>query len=158
MLLFFRERSDWRNCPRRTSSLKSRATRVSICSVLLHCLVGLSVSSSPVQASARSTNPSQVSTGPRMMVSTATEKEKKNSMPAPFYEALRKALKKRKLTVESICPIGDVVARRILEEYGAMFLAVKKVTPPPACVFTTEEEVTRFQDAVGFTTETIADA
>jgi hypothetical protein len=93
-----------------------------------------------------------------MMVSTATEKEKKNSMPAPFYEALRKALKKRKLTVESICPIGDVVARRILEEYGAMFLAVKKVTPPPACVFTTEEEVTRFQDAVGFTTETIADA
>ncbi len=69
--------------------------------------------------------------------------------PASFYEALRKALKKRKLTIESICPTTDVVARRILEEYGAMFLAVKKVTPPPVCVFTAEEQVTRFQEAVG---------
>ena len=44
--------------------------------------------------------------------------------PAPFYEALRKALKKRKTTVEKICPVSDPVARRILEEYGAIFLAV----------------------------------
>jgi hypothetical protein len=93
-----------------------------------------------------------------MIVSTATEKEKKNQVSKPFYEALRKALKKRKLTIEGICPTGDVVARRILEEYGAMFLAVKKVTPPPVCVFTTEEQVTRFQQTVGFRTETIAEA
>lgn len=92
-----------------------------------------------------------------MMVRTAAEKENKNHA-APFYEALRKALKKRKLKVESICPTTDVVARRILEEYGAIFLAVKKVTPPPVCVFTAEEQVTRFQEAAGFTTETIADA
>ncbi len=71
-----------------------------------------------------------------MMVSAAAEKEDKNQVPAPFYEALRKALKKRKLTVENVCPTTDAVARRILEEYGAMFLAVKKVTPPPVCVFT----------------------
>jgi len=93
-----------------------------------------------------------------MMVSTAAEKEKKDHHPAPFYEALRKALKKRKLKIDSICPPTDVVARRILEEYGAIFLAVKKVTPPPVCVFTAEEQVTRFQEAAGFTTETIADA
>jgi hypothetical protein len=93
-----------------------------------------------------------------MMVSTAADKEKKERAPAPFYEALRKALKKRKLTIESICSTTDVVARRILEEYGAIFLAVKKVTPPPVCVFTAEEQVTRFQEAAGFTTETIADA
>ena len=93
-----------------------------------------------------------------MMVSTAAEKEKKDHHPAPFYEALRKALKKRKLKIDSICPTTDVVARRILEEYGAIFLAVKKVTPPPVCVFTAEEQVTRFQEAAGFTTETIADA
>ncbi|MDQ3175475.1 MAG: hypothetical protein M3Q91_17500 [Acidobacteriota bacterium] len=93
-----------------------------------------------------------------MMVSTAAEQEKKNHAPAPFYEALRKALKKRKLKIDSICPTTDVVARRILEEYGAMFLAVKKVTPPPVCVFTAEEQVTRFQEAAGFTRETIADA
>ena len=76
----------------------------------------------------------------------------------PFYEALRKALKKRKTTVEQICPVGDPVARRILEEYGAIFLADKKVLPPPACVFTTEDQVTAFQNAAGFVAETIADA
>lgn len=84
--------------------------------------------------------------------------EKKNATPAPFYEALRKALKKRKTKLENICPVADPVARRILEEYGAMFLAVKKVTPPPVCVFTTEEEVARFQEAAGFVAETIADS
>ncbi len=93
-----------------------------------------------------------------MMVSTAADKEKKDRAPAPFYEALRKALKKRKLTIESICPTTDVVARRILDEYGAIFLAVKKVTTPPVCMFTAEEQVTRFQEAAGFTAETIADA
>jgi hypothetical protein len=60
--------------------------------------------------------------------------------------------------VESICNTSDGVAERILEEYGAMFLAVKKVTPPPVCVFTTEEQVTRFQEAAGYATENIADA
>ena len=78
--------------------------------------------------------------------------------PTPFYEALRKALKKRKTTVEKICPGSDPVARRILEEYGAIFLAVKKVLPPPACVFTAEEQVTVFQNEAGFVAETIADA
>jgi hypothetical protein len=90
-----------------------------------------------------------------MIVPTVAESEKR---PASFYEALRKALKKRKLKIESICPVNDLVARRILEEYGAIFLAVKKVTPPPVCVFTAEDQVTRFQQAAGFTSETIADA
>jgi hypothetical protein len=100
----------------------------------------------------------ETETSVNMMVSTAAEKEKKNRDPAPFYEALRKALKKRKLRIENICPTSDVVARRILEEYGAIFLAVKKVTAPPVCLFTAEEQVTRFQEAAGFATETIADA
>jgi hypothetical protein len=91
------------------------------------------------------------------MVRPAAEKEKKNDAK-PFYEALRKALKKRKSRIENICPIADVVARRILEEYGAIFLAVKKVTPPPVCVFTTEEQVAQFQETAGFTAEIIADA
>lgn len=80
-----------------------------------------------------------------------------DKVPAPFYPALRKALKKRKTTVEAICP-GDPVGKRILEEYGAIFLADKKVLPPPVCVFTTEDQVTAFQNAAGFATETIADA
>lgn len=84
--------------------------------------------------------------------------DQKAAKPAPFYEALRKALKKRKTTVEKICPLADPVARRILEEYGAIFLAVKKVLPPPVCVFTAEEQVTAFQEKAGFVAETIADA
>ena len=82
----------------------------------------------------------------------------KSVIPAPFYPALRKALKKRKTTVERICPVSDPVARRILEEYGAIFLADKKVLPPPVCVFTTEDQVTAFHEAAGFVAETIADA
>lgn len=69
--------------------------------------------------------------------------------PVPFYEALAKALKKRKTRLETLCPPSDPVARRILEEYGAIFLAGKKVTPPPVCIFTTEEQVTKFQDSAG---------
>jgi hypothetical protein len=70
--------------------------------------------------------------------------------PAPFYEALAKALKKRKTKVDSVCPPSDPVARRILEEYGAIFVADKKVTPPPVCMFSNEEQVTKFQDDAGF--------
>ena len=75
--------------------------------------------------------------------------------PTPFYEALAKALKKRKIKLENICPPSDPVSRRILEEYGAIFVADKKVTPPPVCIFTTEEQVTRFQDDAGFEAEVI---
>jgi hypothetical protein len=76
--------------------------------------------------------------------------------PAPFYVALAKALEKRKIHLDAVCPPSDPVSRRILEEYGAIFVANKKVTPPPVCVFTTEEQVTKFQDAAGFETEFIA--
>lgn len=78
--------------------------------------------------------------------------------PAPFYEVLRKALKKRKTTVEKICPPLDSVARRLLEEYGAMFLANRKVKTPPVCIFNSEAEVARFHDEVDYVTETIAGA
>jgi D-alanyl-D-alanine carboxypeptidase len=73
----------------------------------------------------------------------------------PFYDALAKALKKRKIKLDKVCPPSDPVSRRILEEYGAIFLADKKVTPPPVCIFTNEEQVTKFQDHAGFEAEVI---
>ena len=73
----------------------------------------------------------------------------------PFYEALAKALKKRKIKLDTVCPPSDPVSRRILEEYGAIFVADKKVTPPPVCIFTNEEQVTNFQDDAGFEAEVI---
>lgn len=80
---------------------------------------------------------------------------KESTEPVPFYEALRKALKKRKANLDLICPPANPVARRILEEYGAVFVADKKVKPPPVCIFTNEEQVARFQDDAGFKAEYI---
>ena len=89
-----------------------------------------------------------------MIASTGSFADKKD--PAPFYEALAKALKKRKLDIQDICPPSDIVARRILEEYGAVYLATKKVMPPPVCIFTHEDQVTRFQERAGYEGEFIA--
>jgi hypothetical protein len=75
--------------------------------------------------------------------------------PVLFYEVLRKSLKKRKTNIESICPASDAVARRVLEDYGAIFLANKKVLPPPVCVFTSDEQVVEFQEKAGYATEMI---
>jgi hypothetical protein len=89
---------------------------------------------------------------------TRMSEQSGDAAPASFYEVLRKALKKRKTDVERICPHGDAVARRILEDYGAMFLATKKVTPPPVCIFTSEAEVAKFQEAADYSTENIEGA
>ncbi len=80
--------------------------------------------------------------------------EDANGQPsASFYEVLRKALKKRKTHLETICPPSDSVARRVLEDYGAMFLANKKVLPPPVCVFTSDAQVEEFQERAGYASE-----
>lgn len=73
--------------------------------------------------------------------------------PASFYEVLTKALKKRKTTIDRICPPKDAVARRVLEDYGAIFLANKKVLPPPVCIFTSDEQVAEFQEEAGYASE-----
>ena len=75
--------------------------------------------------------------------------------PVPFYDALRKSLKKRKTNIETICPPGNPISRRILEEYGALYVADKKVKPPPVCVFTDENQVTKFQEDAGYEAERI---
>jgi hypothetical protein len=103
-------------------------------------------------ASGAITVPEQMST---LTTSNPLPDSKDLEEPTPFYEALAKALKKRKTKVDSICPPSDPVARRILEEYGAIFVADKKVTPPPVCMFSNEEQVTKFQDDAGFEAEVI---
>ena len=97
--------------------------------------------------------PGNMSTQP--MTSNSIRESKNLNEPTPFYEALAKVLKKRKIKLENVCPPSDPVSRRILEEYGAIFVANKKVTPPPVCIFTNEEQVTKFQDAVGSEAEVI---
>ena len=88
-------------------------------------------------------------------MTVTTRVENNNSKSLPFYDALAHALKKRKIKLDGICPPGDPVARRILEEYGAVFVATKKVLPPPVCIFTNEDQVTKFQEEAGFDEEQI---
>jgi hypothetical protein len=79
-------------------------------------------------------------------------------LESPFYLALQPALAERGTALESLCPDGDVVARRVLHDYGAMFVASDTVLPPPVCVFTSEDGVAQFQTAAGWTAANIYDA
>jgi hypothetical protein len=68
---------------------------------------------------------------------------------SPFQAALESAFARRGMSWEYFCPASDALARRVLEEYGAMFVA-EGVRLPPVCVFETEEEVEGFQRAAGW--------
>lgn len=78
--------------------------------------------------------------------------------PASFQAALEKALAARATSVESVCDQRDAVSRRVLEDYGAMFVVSSRVKPPPVCMFASEADVTKFQREATFTTEVIAGA
>ena len=83
--------------------------------------------------------------------------ENQPSAASRFYLALERALEPRGKKIEDICPPDDQIARRVLHDYGAMFVAHEAVVPPPSCVFRDEDAVTDFQKAAGRATATIAD-
>jgi hypothetical protein len=67
---------------------------------------------------------------------------------APFRVTLERALARRGLSLDEFCATDDRVARRFVEEYGAMFVA-EGVSLPPSCVFEGEDEVESFQRDAG---------
>jgi hypothetical protein len=69
-----------------------------------------------------------------------------------FYAVLGRVLARLGASREEFCAAGDAVARRVLEEYGAMFVA-EGVRVPPVCVFESETEVSRFQSEAGWLAE-----
>ena len=71
------------------------------------------------------------------------------NLASPFYRALNDALGDRSLTIDDICPADDDVARRVLHDYGAMFVGSKDLLPPPLCVLTSEAAVADFQRRAG---------
>ncbi|MBC7912357.1 MAG: hypothetical protein H7Y30_17755 [Pyrinomonadaceae bacterium] len=75
----------------------------------------------------------------------------RDGAPSDFYAALEKALARRGSNQATLCQISDPVSRRVLEDYGAMFLSSESVLPPPVCVFTGEADVSKFQKQAGFT-------
>jgi hypothetical protein len=68
----------------------------------------------------------------------------------PFYKTLEHALRLRGASIEDVCPRGDLVAQRVLHDYGAMFVGTDQILPPPLCVFTSEDQVERFQKEAGW--------
>ena len=68
---------------------------------------------------------------------------------ASYTANLCRALAQRGATVSDVCPDHDSVARRVLHDYGAMFVGAQNILPPPACIFTSEDQVLQFQEAAG---------
>jgi len=81
-----------------------------------------------------------------------------SNLSSPFYRTLHDSLSKRDRTVAHICPEGDDVARRVLHDYGAMFVGSDDIVLPPACVFANEDQVSEFQNAAGVTSAKIGEA
>ena len=77
---------------------------------------------------------------------------------SPFHLALRGVVSAMGKTIAELSPLDDPIARRVLHDYGAMFVAKEAVMPPHLCVFTSEEEVAQFQEAAGHTAANIGDA
>jgi len=77
---------------------------------------------------------------------------------SPFFRALDRSLNWRSVDLDSICHRGDEVARRVLHDYGAIYVGVKDILPPPLCIFTNDEQVSEFQKAAGWTAATLGDA
>lgn len=71
-----------------------------------------------------------------------TKKESKN---IKFYDALKTILENRGCAVEDLVNLQNTIARRILEDYGAIFLIAKSVVPPPTWMFADAQAVESFQ-------------
>lgn len=80
---------------------------------------------------------------------TEMNESKKAAAKRPkFYRVLDKILIERKLNEADICNANDAVQLRILNEYGAVFIAHSGVVPPPVCMFTSAKAVDDFQQRI----------
>lgn len=88
-----------------------------------------------------------------------TTHQEKNGRPrqTPFDHALNAALAGRGLNLEDLCASHDAVSRRVLEEYGAMFVAAESVRLPRVCMFADAAEVEAFQRAATWRAEMFGD-
>lgn len=70
---------------------------------------------------------------------------------SPFHTEINK----RGIKLEGTCAQDDPVARRIVADYGAIFVATESIMPPPVCMFQSDVEVLAFQNAAKFGVATI---
>jgi hypothetical protein len=89
---------------------------------------------------------------------------KMNSAPpeasnkSQYFKTLDIALAKRNSNIAALCDETDAVSKRILHEYGAIFIADEKVIAPPVCMFTSAEQVNDFQAKTQISGEQIGNA
>jgi hypothetical protein len=86
------------------------------------------------------------------------EKELESGKAMRFHEMLENLLSARGIKREEFYDAKSEVERRVLDEYGAMFLAAEGVVPPPVCIFTSEEQVKKFQDGLSVSAENFGEA
>jgi hypothetical protein len=65
--------------------------------------------------------------------------------PVKFFEIFEAFAERRGLKTSVLCDETDFVSRRVLREYGAVFLSAETVVQPTVCVFESEREVAEFQ-------------
>ncbi len=75
-----------------------------------------------------------------------------------FHSALENVAARRKMTNRTFCDQTDAIERRILSDYGAIFVVAEAVLPPPVCVFKTASEVNQFQKTLKTAAEEISGA
>lgn len=149
-----------KSVPRKSTGPRRKSARgpmslVLVCAVLLMLSV-LGYIFGWTQARESSAGPQLVASAAsrtinKIQMSEINSVQKNSDQPVRFYTALDAALDRRGLRLRDICDVNDAVARRVLEDYGAMFLSSETVLPPPVCVFTSQTEVERFQTEAKFT-------
>ncbi len=72
-----------------------------------------------------------------------------------FYKVLEKNLEAKNISFKEFYDSADVVEKRILEEYGALFVARGGVIIPTKIVFKNEDEVSGFQSNLQISKENI---
>ena len=73
--------------------------------------------------------------------------------PPLFLTEADKRLKPR--TITDVCPTDDPLTKRLLTEYGAIFVASQKVVLPYKCILENEDEVQAFQAIADATYERV---
>jgi hypothetical protein len=91
-------------------------------------------------------------------IKSVDEKKRENPVKNSFNATLEKSLQKRNQTLQQLCDENDSVSKRILLEYGAMFVATDDVLLPNTCIFTNSTEVESFQAKTQITTQEIGGA
>jgi len=75
---------------------------------------------------------------------------------ATISDFLTARLSIKKIKLDAVCPVKtDALSARIFKEYGAIFVAVDTVSPPPKCIFESATELEAFQNRLLSRTETI---